>query len=50
MSKNVVEIVGLQMTSQNGSYAFHAGLARLYARMRKHTPTRSDTHMHARNR
>ena len=38
------------MTSQNGAYAFHAGLARLYARMRVHTPTRTDTRMHAHTR
>ena len=30
--------------------ALRAGLARLYARMRNHTPTRPDTHMHARTR
>jgi hypothetical protein len=36
------------MTSQYGAYALHAGLARLYARMQMHTPTRSGTHMHAR--
>ena len=35
------------MTSQYGAYALHAGLARLYARMRVHTPTRPGTHMHA---
>ena len=38
------------MTSQYGAYALHAGLARLYARMRMHTPTRPGTHMHARTR
>ena len=38
------------MTSQYGAYALRAGLARLYARMRMHTPTRSGTHMHARKR
>ena len=48
MSKNVVETEESQMTSQYGPYALHAGLARLYARMCKHTPTRLGTHMHAR--
>ena len=38
------------MTSQYGAYASHAGLARLHARMRMHTPTRPGTHMHARTR
>jgi hypothetical protein len=38
------------MTSQYGAYALRAGLARQYARMRMHTPTRSGTHMHARTR
>jgi hypothetical protein len=38
------------MTSQHGAYALRAGLARLYARMRMHTPTRLGTHMHARTR
>ena len=38
------------MTSQYGAYALHAGLARLYARLRTHTPTRSGTHMHGRTR
>ena len=28
----------------------HAGVARLYARMRMHTPTRPVTHMHTRTR
>ena len=50
MSKNVVETEGPQMTSQHGAYALRAGLARLYARMRMHTPTRPGTHMHARTR
>ena len=36
------------MTSQYGAYVFHAGLARLHALMRVHTPTRQGTHMHAR--
>jgi hypothetical protein len=36
------------MTSQYGAYALRAGLARLHARMRMHTPTRLGTHMHAR--
>jgi hypothetical protein len=35
------------MTSQYGAYALRAGLARLYARMRMHTPTYPRTHMHA---
>jgi hypothetical protein len=35
------------MTSQYGAYVLRAGLARLYARMRMHTPTRLGTHMHA---
>jgi hypothetical protein len=45
-----VETEGLQMTSQYGVYALLAGLARLYARMCIRTPTRSDTHVHARTR
>jgi hypothetical protein len=48
MSKNVVETEGPQMTSQYGAYAFRAGVARLYARMRMHTPTRLGTHTRAR--
>jgi hypothetical protein len=48
MTKNVVEAERPQMTSQNGAYALRAGLARLYACMRMHTPTRPGTHMHAR--
>jgi hypothetical protein len=50
MSTNAVETEGPQMTSQYGEYALRAGLARLYARMRKHTPTHSGTHMHARTK
>jgi hypothetical protein len=50
MSKNVVVTEGPQMTSQYGAYALRAGLARLYARMGMHTPTRPGTHMHARTR
>ena len=50
MSKNTVEIEGPQMTSQYGASALHAGLARLYAHMRVHKPTRPDTHMNARTR
>jgi hypothetical protein len=50
MSKNIVETEGPQMTSQYSAYALHAELARLYARMRMHTSTRSGTHMHARTR
>jgi hypothetical protein len=38
------------MTSQHGAYALHAGLARLYGRMRMHTFTRPGIHMHARTR
>jgi hypothetical protein len=38
------------MTSQHGAYALRGGLARLYARIRMHTPTRPGTHMHARTR
>ena len=38
------------MTSQYGEYALHAGLVRLYAHTRMHTPTRPDTQMHARTR
>ena len=48
ISKNTVETEGLQVTSQYGAYAVHAGLARLYARMRMHTASRPGTHMHAR--
>ena len=48
MPKNLVETEGQQMTLQYGAYAFRAGLARLCARMRIHTPTRPGTHMHAR--
>ena len=33
-------------TSQYGEYALHAGLARLYARMRMHTHTRTRKHTH----
>ena len=39
MSKNMVEPQGPQITSQYGTDALRAGLARLYARMRTHTPT-----------
>jgi hypothetical protein len=48
MSKNVVDTEGPQITSQYGAYALHAGLARLYARMRMYTPTRTATRTHAR--
>ena len=34
--------------SQYGAYALRAGLARLDARIRMHTPTRPGTNMHAR--
>ena len=50
MSKNLVETEEPQITSQHGAYALRAGLARLYARMRMHTPTRLGTHVHARTR
>jgi hypothetical protein len=50
MSKNVVETEWPQKTSQYSAYALRAGLARLYARMRMHTPTPLGTHMHARTR
>jgi hypothetical protein len=46
MSNNFAETKGPQVTSQYEAYALHAGLARLYARMRMHTPTRPGTHMH----
>ena len=36
------------MTSQYGANALHARLARLYALMCMHMPTRPGTHMHAR--
>jgi hypothetical protein len=45
--ENLVETEGLHMTSQYGAYALHAGLTRLHARMRMHTPTRPITHTHA---
>ena len=48
MSKNVAETEEPQMTTQYGAYALHAGLARLCARMRMHTPTPPGTHVHAR--
>ena len=38
------------MTSQYGAYTLRTGLARLYARMRIHTPTCSGNHIHARTR
>jgi hypothetical protein len=44
MSKNI-ETEEPQMTPQHDAYALHAGLARLYARMRMHTSTRQGTHM-----
>jgi hypothetical protein len=46
MSKNIVETEAPQMT-QHGAYALHAGLAKLYASMRRNRPTRPGTHMHA---
>jgi hypothetical protein len=48
MSTNMMEPEGPQMTSQYGAYALRAGLARLRARMRVHTPTLPCTHMHER--
>ena len=36
------------MTSQYGVYALYAGLTRLHARIRMHTPTRQGIHMQAR--
>ena len=50
MSKNIGETERSHTTSQHGAYALRAGLARLYARMRMHTPTRSGAHKHARTR
>jgi hypothetical protein len=47
ISKNMTETKGQQLTSQYGEYALHAGLARLHARMRMHTPTHPGTHTHA---
>jgi hypothetical protein len=46
VSKNLVETVEPQMTSQCGTYALYAGLEKLCARMRMPPPTRSGTHMH----
>jgi hypothetical protein len=48
MSKNIAETERPQVTLKYGAYALRAGLARLYARMRMHTPTHPSTHMHAR--
>ena len=45
MSKNIEETEGPQMTSQYCANASRAGLARLYARMRMHTPTRKHAHI-----
>jgi hypothetical protein len=50
MWQNVVETEGPQMTPQYGAHALRAGLARLYARMRMHTPTRPGTLTKARTR
>ena len=44
------ETEGPQMTSQYGAYTLQAGLAKLHACMRMHTPTRRGTHVHARTR
>ena len=38
------------MTSEHGACALHAVLARLYARMRVHTPMRPGNDIHARRR
>jgi hypothetical protein len=43
MSKNVVEPEGPLMTSQYGAYALRAGLAKLHALIRKHTPSLRST-------
>jgi hypothetical protein len=43
MSKNIADTEGPRITSQYGAYALHAGLVRLYVRMRIHTPTRPGT-------
>jgi hypothetical protein len=48
ISKDMEEPEGPQITSQYGAYALHAGLARLYALMRMHTPMRPGTRIHAR--
>jgi hypothetical protein len=48
MSKNTVEPEGSQVTSRYGAYELHAGEARLHARTRMHSPTRSGTHTHGR--
>jgi hypothetical protein len=45
--KNVVETEGPHITSQYIAYALHAGLARLHALIRIHTPTQPGTHAHA---
>ena len=44
----MMETEGPQMTAERGAYALHAGLARLHALLRMHTPTRPGNHMHAR--
>ena len=46
MSKNLVESVGPQMTSQYGAYALNA-VSKL---TRTHMPTRPGIHMYARTR
>ena len=50
MSENIAETEEPRMASQHGAYALRAGLLRLYARMRMHTPTRPGTLMQARTR
>jgi hypothetical protein len=47
MLKNVVKPERPQITSQYGAYALHAGLTRLYERIRMHTLTRPGIYMHA---
>jgi hypothetical protein len=47
MSKNLLETEGPQITSQYGAYALHAGVSRLHALTRVHSPARPGTHMHA---
>ena len=44
----MVETEEPQMTSQYGACALRAGVARLHARTRMHTPTCTGTHTHAR--
>jgi hypothetical protein len=46
ISKNIVEPEGPQMTPEYGAYKLHAGIARLHARTRMHTPTLPDVCAH----